>query len=84
MEAPIIHEMRENMEKIEQAAIPGTYLIDTFPFLLHLPKWLSPWKREGAYYYQRMTAVSEGVLDEVREKRAEVSQVVSLAKLRQF
>lgn len=73
---PVVHELKTNTEKIALAAMPGSYLIDSFPALLYLPRWLSKWKREGAWYYNRMTSRFERILEEVREKRAEVSVLI--------
>ena len=69
---PLIEEIKENIDKLANAALPGSYLIDLFPFLIHVPYWLSKWKQEGAFYYERNTALVEGIIDEVRKKRAEV------------
>ncbi|TKA74677.1 hypothetical protein B0A55_04707 [Friedmanniomyces simplex] len=32
---------------LERIVSPGSYLVDTFPILMHLPSWLAPFKREG-------------------------------------
>lgn len=33
--------------QLERVASPGVYLVDTFPWLMRLPDWLAPFKREG-------------------------------------
>lgn len=69
---PLIQEIKENIDKLAYAALPGSYLIDLFPSLIHIPRMLSKWKQEGQYYYERNTALVEGFIDDVRKKRAEV------------
>jgi cytochrome P450 len=34
------------VHNVERVAMPGTYLVDTFPILQYLPRWLAPFKRE--------------------------------------
>lgn len=35
------------MENIERVAIPGAYLVEFLPWLMNLPMWLAPFKREA-------------------------------------
>jgi hypothetical protein len=37
----------EAVHTVERVASPGAYLVDTFPILMYLPKWLAPFKREA-------------------------------------
>ena len=71
---PGVKKIMESLHKIEQASMPGNNLIDIFPILLHLPKFMSKWKREGDYWYEANTALFKGLLTEAaeKEKRSEV------------
>lgn len=84
MNDSLIQEIKENIDKLAYAVLPGSYLIDLFPFLLHVPHWLSKWKQEGAYYYRRNTQLVEGIIDDVRQKRAEVRGQVGIPCCTEF
>ena len=53
---------------VERVATLGAYLVDTFPSLLWLPKWLAPFKREGEALHQEELSVFKGLLLEVKEQ----------------
>ncbi|THU95919.1 cytochrome P450, partial [Dendrothele bispora CBS 962.96] len=42
---PSVVFMNETVEAFSETTVPGTYLVDTFPILEHLPRWLSHWKQ---------------------------------------
>ena len=63
----------KTLHAIEVSALPGSYLIDIFPSLLHIPKVLSKWKQEGDHWYHENTSMFEQMLAEVRQKREQVS-----------
>lgn len=44
-----VHGICGFMENIERVAIPGAYLVEFIPWLLHLPTWLAPFKREAKH-----------------------------------
>jgi cytochrome P450 len=41
------------METIDRVAAPGVYVVEFLPWLLHLPNWLAPFKREAKALAQR-------------------------------
>jgi cytochrome P450 len=53
---------------VERVASPGAYLVDTFPSLLYLPRWLAPFKREAAKLHDFEITLFRGLIGEVREK----------------
>lgn len=69
----MIKNIKECIYAIEFAAVPGTYPVDAFPWLLRIPKRFSKWKKEGAYWYKRNTSIFEGIMTDIQKKRHEVS-----------
>ena len=53
---------------VERIASPGAYLVDTFPSLLWLPKWLAPFKQEADALHKEELSLFKGLLLEVREE----------------
>ena len=53
---------------VERVASPGAYLVDTFPILMHLPRWLAPFKREAEVLHEREISLFRELLFDVRER----------------
>ena len=70
----IVEEIDTFLREGAAAAMPGAYLVDIFPWMLNLPRWLAPWKRFGEEHYTRNTALLKTLLNDARAKR--VSLVV--------
>ena len=43
---PVVREVFHVVHNLERVASPGAYLVDVFPWMLSLPKFLAPWRRE--------------------------------------
>lgn len=69
---PIVARLDRNNLQVALSARPFSNLIDLFPILLCLPKWLSKWKRTGAEWFSEQSDVFEDLLGEVRRNRAQV------------
>lgn len=48
-----VHGICGFMENIERVAVPGVYLVEFIPWLIHLPTWLAPFKREAKQLVKR-------------------------------
>ncbi|KAF8505426.1 cytochrome P450 [Russula emetica] len=57
-------------KRISIAAYPGTYLVEVFPWMRHIPSSLAKWKRDAETSYKQYTAVLEGLLQTVEESVA--------------
>nr|OQO31889.1 hypothetical protein B0A51_01084 [Rachicladosporium sp. CCFEE 5018] len=44
---PFVRQVLKVVHTVERVASPGAYLVDTFPILMKLPRFLAPFKREG-------------------------------------
>lgn len=51
------------------AIAPGAYLVDTFPFMKHLPTSLAKWKRLGKNWHDRETEMFEKLNEKVAEQK---------------
>ena len=65
---PDIKKALQVVHTVERVASPGAYLVDTFPLLMWLPKWLAPFKREAAKLHAFEIKLFRDLLGEVREK----------------
>ena len=54
--------------QISMALLPGKYLVDFFPPMLYMPKWMAKWKREGDEWFHRGSDMFEGFFDDVKAR----------------
>ena len=67
---PEVRKIIKVVHTVERVASPGAYLVDTFPFLMYLPTWLAPFKREAARLHEYEITLFRQLLFEVRDKMA--------------
>ena len=58
-----IVDVNHNLERI---ASPGSYLVDTFPILMKIPRSLAPFKQELLELHRKEYTLFRGLLDDVR------------------
>ncbi len=63
---PIVHKINDCMHRITGAAVPGAYLVDTFPILKNLPDWAAKWKKEAKNWFRKDSDMFVEWLDRVR------------------
>jgi hypothetical protein len=66
------------VHRLGHACLPGSFLVDIFPVLKHLPATIAPWKKEGMEWYRKDTAMFQKFMDQVE------SQVVSIILFNSF
>ncbi len=54
--------------QLERVASPGAYLVDTFPSLMLLPKFLAPFKQELERLHDQEHSLFRGLLEGVRQR----------------
>ncbi|KAK5991543.1 Cytochrome P450 monooxygenase virE [Cladobotryum mycophilum] len=59
------------VHNVERVASPGTYLVDTFPWLMHLPDFMAPFKRELKALHENERGLFRELLDGVRQQMDE-------------
>ena len=52
---PVLTRINNFMHRIESAARPGEYLVELFPWMLRLPKWMAKWHRDADEAHERDT-----------------------------
>jgi hypothetical protein len=67
-EEPYARDILKVVHTVERVASPGAYLVDTFPILMLLPKWLAPFKQEAERLHDFEIKLFRGLLFEVRDK----------------
>lgn len=77
---PIVRDILEVVHTLERVISPGAYLVDTFPILMWLPKWLAPFKREGDRLHQRELSLFRKNIDNVRAEIANGDQTPSFCR----
>lgn len=59
------------VHNVERVASPGAYLVDSFPWLLHLPDWMAPFKRELKQLHAEELDLFRGLLADSEARLAE-------------
>ncbi|KAL6887113.1 cytochrome P450 [Trichoderma evansii] len=77
---PIVRDILEVVHNVERLISPGAYLVDTFPILMWLPKWLAPFKREGDRLHQKELNLFRKNVDDVRDEMANGDQTPSFCR----
>ena len=80
-EVSIIRRIRQFTARVTASVIPGKYLVDFFPLMLHLPTWLAKWKREGQRHFDEDTALFSMLLEGVREAKVTYYFPISLTQI---
>ncbi|KAF7791618.1 hypothetical protein EIP86_002635 [Pleurotus ostreatoroseus] len=60
--------IREFIHRVVSAALPGSYLVDIFPWLMCAPAVLARWKQYGQRWFLHDSQMFESLLTSVREK----------------
>jgi cytochrome P450 len=59
---------RDSITYLTSVNIPGKYLVETFPALLYLPSFLTPWRTEALKQRQADISYLTGLVEEVKAK----------------
>jgi hypothetical protein len=72
--APLVKRIHQHTNRLSNACIPGTSMVDIFPILNYLPIWMAPWKRDALEWHERESKMFEGFNSDVAK------QVVSFSR----
>jgi cytochrome P450 len=61
---PFVRRILAVVHNVERVASPGAYLVDTFPILMRLPTFLSPFKQEGNRLHKEEITLCRDLLAE--------------------
>lgn len=67
-------------KELERVASPGQYLVDSFPVLMHLPSFLTPFKHEGARLHAEELSPFRKLQQDVRDKLQSKDSVKSFTR----
>ncbi|KAH8888461.1 cytochrome P450 [Thozetella sp. PMI_491] len=66
LNAKVIHDRFEFMHYSASLNVPGKYLVETLPFLKHIPDVLAPWKRDIKEHGKKEASANMALADLVR------------------
>jgi len=75
-----ITDMRKINEAMTKTAVPGSYIVDTLPFLNYLPRFLAPWKVEADLIFDDTLRLFSKHVNKVRNDLAEGKDTNCFAK----
>lgn len=64
----VLRRIMDVNHSLERVASPGSYLVDTFPSLMHLPDALAPFKRELKQLHEAELGLFRELLDDVKKQ----------------
>ncbi|KAH8101906.1 cytochrome P450 [Cristinia sonorae] len=67
---PLVKRIHDHTEHLSNACIPGTSMVDLFPFINHLPLWMSKWKKKALAWHERESRMFEGFVEDVKVSMA--------------
>jgi cytochrome P450 len=65
-EESYVKRILKTVRTVERVASPGAYLVDTLPWLMWLPDWMAPFKREGKALHAEELDLFRGLQEDVR------------------
>lgn len=68
---PTLKRLLKVVHELERIASPGQYLVDTFPFLMYLPDWVAPFKKELKQLHREELQLFQSLLTDVEEEGEE-------------
>ncbi|KAF9500597.1 cytochrome P450 [Pleurotus eryngii] len=64
----------EFTQRFLKAAMPGTYLVEYFTWLAHLPRWMSPWRKYAEDWFKRDSVWFESLFTDVIKRLEDGTQ----------
>ncbi|TFY68059.1 hypothetical protein EVJ58_g1228 [Rhodofomes roseus] len=67
---PHLRTVQEGMDEFSRMTAPGAYLVDSLPFLMHIPEWIpgAGFKKEAREHEERDTKIMEELWNLVKEQ----------------
>ncbi|KAF8587768.1 cytochrome P450 [Ramaria rubella] len=62
----VVQRINDIVHRLTEAALPGAYVVDFFPYMLRLPVWIAKWKRQGLEWQRESSRLFEHLLEDVR------------------
>ncbi|ODQ50983.1 cytochrome P450 [Saitoella complicata NRRL Y-17804] len=52
LESPVTKALQKTADNLANLLLPGRFLVDSFPFIRHLPDFFNSWRAKGRAYYE--------------------------------
>lgn len=66
LDNPLVQKINEFMERLSLHSRPGAHLVESMPWLLHLPDWLTPWRSKMSVYHSEYNGIFEAFMMQVK------------------
>jgi hypothetical protein len=75
--------MNELAEELLKAMLPGTYLVEVFPWMLHIPSFMAKWKRDALANFRKFDELYKGLFRDVEARivRPPFSHIIAVSKV---
>lgn len=77
---PLVKRIHAHTDRLSNACIPGTSMVDIFPVMNYLPAWMAKWKSDALEWHERETKMFEGFYEDVEEKMVQGSALHSFTR----
>ncbi|KAI9444581.1 cytochrome P450 [Lactarius indigo] len=74
-----VNEIKAYTERISKTAAPGAYLVEVFPWMLHIPERFARWKYEGNRDFKQFNNLFESLFNRVLSSLSEGSERPSIS-----
>lgn len=64
---PTVKAVKMFNERLSLAVYPGAFLVDSIPWLRHVPAWAASWKRDAMRFYATDSDLFQGLFNCVRQ-----------------
>ncbi|KAF7790546.1 hypothetical protein EIP86_001502 [Pleurotus ostreatoroseus] len=61
----VVKDIMDISHRVSTACLPGKYMVDILPFMMHLPGWMARWKISGQTSFAKDTKLLVGLLNDV-------------------
>lgn len=76
-----VKRVNEWTDRLLKVALPGAYLVEFIPWMLYIPTWLAPWKREGYAWRRKDTSFYTDLVEDVERRMVRSQSDLAIASL---
>ncbi|KAI0034635.1 cytochrome P450 [Vararia minispora EC-137] len=69
----VLRKVEDFSRLLHEKVVPGAHLVESFPWMLHIPAWLARWKREALLCYEINTKFFYELMEDVEQRTASIS-----------
>ncbi|KZT21020.1 cytochrome P450 [Neolentinus lepideus HHB14362 ss-1] len=76
---PSVKSVNDFAARLTRAILPGTHLVEFFPWMVHIPAKLAKWKHDAQEWYIKDSIMFEGLFEGVRRRMTQGEDKTSLS-----